>query len=192
MKSSLSAALIVAAFSLAAAGKALASPDWAAVTAAATALRDNPTPAASRRLLGLLPYERAQPPEPVFDELWGLVDTIARRGFAGDVDAIRVGFRLRLLADAAFSEDLAVCLGSIATVQPRAFLSALVASQREVGSSTELLDVVARFDPDLSEPEQATERQKRLKALAAVRDHRFRAVRDASVKRLSDTSPVIP
>ena len=192
MKSSLSAALIVAAFSLAAAGKALASPDWAAVTAAATALRDNPTPAASRRLLGLLPYERAQPPEPVFDELWGLVDTIARRGFAGDVDAIRVGFRLRLLADAAFSEDLAVCLGSIATVQPRAFLSALVASQRDAGSSSEPLEVVARFDPDLSDTERASERQKRLKALAAVRDHRLRAVRDACVKRLADTSPVIP
>jgi len=192
MKSSLSAALLVAALSLATAGKALPGPDWTAVTTAATAFRHNPTPAASRRLLGLLPYERAQPPEPVFDELWGLVDTIARRGFAGDVDAVRLGFRLRLLADAGFSEDLAVCLGSIATVQPRAFLSALVASQRELGSSAELLDVVARFDPDLSGPEQATERQKRLEALAAIPDHRFRTVRDACVKRLTETSLAIP
>ena len=167
-------------------------PDWAAVASAARAYQADPGSAAARRLQEALPNPPAPPPHGVAELLWSLIDTIQRRGAAGNAAAIQLGFRLQDFSDAAFSEDLAVCLGSIATVQPTAFLTTLAAVRASRDPASDPLDVVAWFDPDLSESQRTAELQSRLKAFRSVRDPRLRVIRDACIARLVAIPPENP
>ena len=177
--------------SLVTAGPPEASPspsNWPTVTAAARDYLAAPGDATARSLIRALPNEQGPPPRDVAELLWSLLDTIERRGRAGDFTAIQLGFRLQDFADAAISEDLAVCLGSIATARPTAFLHTLASVRPTRDPASDPLEVVRWFDPDLTEPQRASELQKRLNALRSVQDPRLRSLRDACIARLTAVS----
>ena len=137
-------------------------PDWPAVTAAARSYKQEPSDQNASRLYELIPTRQLAIPErpdaSTAEMLYSLVPTLERFMFYGDPWATRLAFRLRAVSDAAFGEDLASGLGSLATNRPELFLREL---QRSGGSC----DPVISFDPDRAEQWLKAERQLRLSRL---------------------------
>jgi len=144
---------------------AAASPSAATseqLVAAAAAYATEPSCSNASSLLGLIPdRELARdewPDSKAAEALFGLLTPLEAQLFRGDACAARLAFRLRRASDAAFSEELEVTLGALATMRPLLYLQE--AAHSKLGCSG-----VAAFDPDLSESETRAERQLRLKRL---------------------------
>jgi len=182
----LSAVILVASIAEATAPVPQGSPDWSEVSVAAEQYRAHPGTATARRLLAAIPDRPLSAPPEVFELLWSLVDTIQHGGQTGQQAAVELGFRLLRVSDAAFGEDLSVSLGSVATSQPKLFLTVLSSVLRKNAWASDPTEVVTSFDPDLDSVTRHAEHVRRVAALQSVRTRSLRSLRDTCLMQLAE------
>lgn len=177
-------AAVVLALLLGAEHPGVRTPDWVAVQSAARSYKAIPSDDNARRLCQLIPDRELdvseRPPEDAVSTLYGLVQLLEAQMFLGDSSAVRVAFRLRRVADAAFAEDLDVALGALATNRPELFL-------RELNRAKASCECVAQFSTDITEQEVERERRLRLARLRESVPRELEASKEKCIKMLIDS-----
>jgi hypothetical protein len=168
------------------------SPDWAKVTGAWDTYCRDPTEQTAATLLALLPERELpiaeRPDSHTVNELYYGLTCLSKRMQVGNESAIRIGFRLLYVADAAFAEDLSAALGELSRTHPSLFLrllrAARLAAPSEDSQYHDPIWVVDSFDSDLTLEQAQQDREERIDALSEVRDPETSQVRDEAVKLL--------
>ena len=141
-------------------------PAWSQVAQATRTYEREPSCQHADALIALIPNrELAIPERPgpeVVGLLYGQLTLIQAQLLLGDACAARLGFRLSRVADAAFGEDLAAALGSLATTRPELFL-------RELARSELSCQAITAYSANYSLSEARNERALRLQRLREVR-----------------------
>lgn len=108
---------------------------------------------------------------------------LSRQIYSGDRSAVRLGFRLFSVSDAAFSEELDIILGSLIRINPRLFLEVLNENQWALKNNQGLL---VNFGGDYVDRPNADELEisLRIAALRSVDDPSLAPLRDECLQLL--------
>jgi hypothetical protein len=108
---------------------------------------------------------------------------LERQVISGDVESVRLAFRLFSITDSAYTEELDILLGKLIRINPNLFLRELVANQDLIGTLDGLLGNIGEEYVDRPKA-QCLENRLRLKALQSVTDLTLRRKRDECVNEL--------
>lgn len=166
-------------------------PNWPRLCDAYKTFRANPDSRNASAVTGLLPKRLNLPLPKTRDEqrCWYYIadhlEVLSKKVQAGDVEAVRLAFRLMAISDGHMSEELDIMLGKLAIPHPRLFLK-LLAENRELVVRLDALlgnlgeEYVDRFEA------QCLALRRRVRALQTVTDTSLAHVRDEAIAALKD------
>jgi hypothetical protein len=157
-------------------------PDWPAVSLAASRYAATTSESLAGNLLNLLPARRLEPeerpPEEVVEQLYQLLPVIAPRLDSGDSPEIRLAFRLIYVSDGAFSEELLALLGGLASHHPEKYLSELLRVRPGLSQVLDPIRSVTFIGPELGSQETLSELRSRERGLRKVVTKKLLPLRD--------------
>jgi hypothetical protein len=113
------------------------------------------------------------------EDAWGTTGILKKHAYMEGRNALRVCFKLIIISDAAFTEDLNQILGNMIRRNPTMFLEELKTHRQVFGDN--LSHWFQDYGPsfvDSPEQERSVETKRRIRALQSVKDSGLAAIRD--------------
>ena len=162
--------------------------DWDIVKSTYIDYLKHPTPDNGKRLLEALPQEKTEDEK---GDASGAVDYIhndytafEERVLRGDITLIEAAFRLLNFLDGAFAKEVSETLGDLATRNPWLFLDYLYRYRNSRYVKKAGPPVFGTRHEDKAE--DILEWKRRIKALSAVEETRYRQIRDDCIRLLEE------
>jgi hypothetical protein len=120
-----------------------------------------------------------------FESAWAQLGTIERQVFSGKRFAVKLCFKLFIIADGAFAEDLDIILTKLIKTNPRLFLQELKVHRQLFGRGL----IFQNFGPEFVDVEDEVRKKEinvHVRALKSIEDSALMEVRDEMIQAYKD------